>query len=718
MGIPKWTLYAGGAAVVVAGVTAVAVAVASSGAGQPTSNPASAAVLTPSPTPTPTPVDMPHSVAAFGDIAGWSQAPMTAVARVLPQVGDAATGSISAYVDAPVVDGEVTVLESKATVEAGKTYEFSAQMRTLSAMPTPVAATVFVGDTEIDVPDLNAAWNEVTAEYVAPAAAAEDEEASTEPVTSEISVRVVLDGPVAGLGIDDVSLVGAWSDDNVIPNPSFESVEQDDVIINRSLILPAEHAQLAVQVPKGTTTWQAAKDGGDVVASGSAEITRAIDVLPLDGLGQGYYTVTVKDSAGKSTSAKVGLIDYEGTSITADARFGVGLHVEDSWYTDAADLASSLGLGLARNDILWKLNEMTKGQYDWAKNYAHGFDRLHAHGIHLLGIVNYGNKLYGSEKTPETKAAIAAYGKYAAAIAERFDLVALEVFNEFNQDRFNNTACGTDPSCYVPLLKTVHENVRKVDADLPLIAGSTARYDAEWFDGLWKDGGLQYADKISFHPYEVSSNPESLSDVIGKANASMTKNAGDTRPIWITELGTSSKTGGRTVSAQADYLVRTSITAFANGVEKFFWYDLINDSPKASVHEGNFGMYYQKLSGVAALQPKPVGYAQALMVTQLGGREYLDSESLADGVKSYRFGTADDAVRVVWAPGGETSVAIPTDVPLTIARMNGATAVVTPVDGVATITVSARPTFVSAAASAAASASPTASPAVSQSTAP
>ncbi|MGV9194700.1 cellulase family glycosylhydrolase [Microbacterium sp. MC2] len=698
MRVRKWQWVTGGAVVVALGAAAVGIALAASGGAEPEVAPDTPTpTVTPTPTPTPTPVAMPSSVAAIGDLGSWAQAPTTKIARVLPQVGDAASGSVAAYVDAPVVDGETTALEVEAEVVAGQSYDFSAQMRVLSPLPTDVAASVMIGDRRIELPELDAEWDTVIGSFVAPADA------------TTTSVRIVLDGPVSGLGVDDVTLVPADGGDNVIPNPSFEKVNGGDVILNRTLILPADEPLLAVRMPEGAATWQAANDAGDVVARGSAEVTRAVDAFELEGLEQGYYTLTVTDSAGDAVSTKLGLIDYAGDAVPVDPRFGVGLHVERDWYDDAADLANTLGLGLARNDILWRHNETTKGEYRWDKRYADGFDRLHAHGIHLLGIVNYGNKLYGSERTPDTPAAIAAYGRYAAAIADRFDLIGLEVFNEFNHDRFNKTGCGTDPSCYVPLLQSVEKEVRKIDPDLPLVAGSTARYDADWFDGLWRDGGLEYSDVVSFHPYEVSGNPESLAGIIATANKSMQTHGGDTRPIWITELGTSSKTGGRTVNAQADYLVRTSITAFANGVEKFFWYDLVNDSPDPDVHEGNFGMYYQKKPGVAALQPKPVGYAQALMITQLGGREYLDKETLADGVLSYRFGTADDAMRVAWAPGGDTTVEIPSDEPITLVRMSGATAVVSPVDGVVTVTLGARPTFLAPAG---------APPAVSQTPAP
>ncbi|MDT3316660.1 cellulase family glycosylhydrolase [Microbacterium sp. KSW4-11] len=683
MQIRRRTIYIGAAIVLVGALTATAVALTASGsstppAARPTPS-TSSATPTPSATPEPAPVSAPLSVPAAGQFDSWKRASTTKVARVVPQVGQGADGSVAAYIDAPVIDGKTSALAVDAAVVAGASYEFSAQVRSLSPLPEAVDAAIEIGTERIGLPELSAAWTTVTGTFTAPADA------------DTAQIRVVLDGPVAGLGIDDVSLVGA-DGENVVPNPSFEKVGGKDTIVNRSLILPASNPMLAVRAPAGQISWTATDAGGKVAAKGAVDASHVLEAVPLTGLDEGYYSVAVKTGAG-TVKTLLGVIDYEGTTIAADPRFGVGLHVENDLYSDAADLTASLGIGLARNDVLWRFNETSKGKYDWADHYVNGFDRLHAHGIHLLGIVNYGNELYGNGKVPTSKAAIAAYGDYAAAMAERFDLVGLEVFNEFNHTRFNKTACGTKPSCYVPLLDSVHSAVEKVDPDLPIIAGSTARYDAPWFDGLWRAGGLKYSDAISFHPYEVSSKPESLAGIVDEANRSMKENGKTTRPIWITELGSSSKTGGRTVSAQADYLVRTSITALASGAEKFFWYDLINDDPSPAKHEGNFGMYYQKASGVAAFQPKPVGYAQALMIARLGGRALAADES-AKGVHSVRFGDEKDAVRVVWAPKGKAEMTVRSDVAVTVTTMTGATKTIEPVDGVATIPVTVRPQFV------------------------
>ncbi|WP_454141884.1 hypothetical protein [Microbacterium lacticum] len=48
---------------------------------------------------------------------------------------------------------------------------------------------------------------------------------------------------------------------------------------------------------------------------------------------------------------------------------------------------------------------------------------------------------------------------------------------------------------------------------------------------------------------------------------------GGTLPIWITELGSTSIGGMPSQLEQAEFAFKASITAFGNGVEKFFWYD-------------------------------------------------------------------------------------------------------------------------------------------------
>ncbi|WP_298944498.1 glycosyl hydrolase [uncultured Microbacterium sp.] len=257
-----------------------------------------------------------------------------------------------------------------------------------------------------------------------------------------------------------------------------------------------------------------------------------------------------------------------------------------------------------------------------------------------------------------------------------------------HSERFNKTGCGTAPTCYVPLLQTVHDNVRAVDPDLPLVAGSTANYDAAWFDGLWQAGGMTYADAASYHPYQIVTDPAALGTIITTSRESMQTYGGGTLPIWITELGSTSTGGMPSQLEQAEFAFKASITAFGNGVEKFFWYDLINDSPDPTVHEGNFGLFGQPISGVTALPPKPVAMAVALVITHLADHEAAAAEPLSADVLSYAFGDGDDLTRFAWAPAGATTVQMKAEGAVEVTAVSGQVTTVTPVDGVASVPVS------------------------------
>ena len=346
--------------------------------------------------------------------------------------------------------------------------------------------------------------------------------------------------------------------------------------------------------------------------------------------------------------------------------------------------------------MLWEQNERTPGVYEFSGHYTSEFDKMHAHGIGLLGIVNYGNPLYDGGNPPSSPGAVEAYGNYAAAIAQRFDVVGLEVFNEFNHERFNTGGCGTAPTCYFPLVQSVQA---KVDDSIPVIAGSTANYDAEWFRRLWAETDtLAHADAMSFHPYNPSyyQQPENLTGAFADARENMQAGAGGELPIWLTEFGwtTGNELGqARSLDAQAQNLVAAEAVSLANGVEKYYWYDLIDDSTDGNNHEGNFGMFYQEASSVATAAPKPAAFAQALFIDQLGGREATARDDIGSGNHSYLFGEESDGVRVAWTLNGQASAEYEASGPITMTDMSGAVTTLEPENGTVTVPLTGSAVF-------------------------
>lgn len=629
-------------------------------------------------------VSLPRTARAMATINDWNLAPADSVAEVWPEVGSAKSGSTALGIDAPVVSSARIAASADVRVAPSTTYRFEAYARVMSKTMRSVPAQFVIDQTAISLPALNGSWKRVAGTYTTGA-----------DVTST-SVAVRLTKAVRGLSIDAMRMyaVGDPTEATVIPNGSFESLSVKSGIANTSLIMTTPTAMIAAALPAGTISWEVLR-GSKRVKSGSLKRSGVLTPISLSGVPQGYYTFKVQGSDRRVHSTAIAILDSPTPWIAQDTRFGVATHVEEKIYADAARHARAVGLGEVRNDVFWEPLETVKGTYNFAP-YDGAFAKMNAQGLGVLAIAGYGNPIYGESNryAPRTATAVEAYAKFSAAVAKRYKLRGLEVFNEFNHPPKNKSNC-TAAACYAPLLKAVDAAVGKVNPKLPIVAGSTARYPDSWFRDLWKKGGLKQADAVSFHPYEITGNPEGLAPIVTKARKTMKTHGKTTKPVWITELGTSARTGNRTTTEQASVLTRAAVAGFSAGASKFYWYDLINDTANAKDQEGNFGLYaHPAKSPGAALAPKPAAFAQALTITQLGGRAYRSSEALGAKVVSHGFGTASNLVRVVWATSGVRTATVKTSKPIVIVDFNGTKRTIKPKKGVVKIKVTTNPVFV------------------------
>ncbi|MFT4259271.1 hypothetical protein [Microbacterium sp.] len=667
------------AAVVVVGGGVVAAAFAMNHYPEPKATPAAS---TPTPTPEPDAV-VPRVATARAAVDGWTLAGRTVVAAVLPEVGDTADGKVALRVDAPTAGEKLVVASAPVALAPSTEYTLTASVRLLEEKRLPTGVQLAVAGEAFDLPDLNAEWEDVEFTF------------TTAVDQPPVTLDVVLNGPVEGFGIDDVRLVDEEGTDAIL-NGSFEQAPSPQGIVNDSLIFSTDHAALAVSLSPGVVQWTATPTSGGEPVVGDTTVDAGLAPVPLDGLPQGHYSLSVTDAAGLSISTDIAVIDTPGLTLEQDSRFGVATHVERVGFDGSGMMAASLGFSEARNDVTWARNEKSPGEYVWAPEYQVGFGELHANGVGLLGLLTYGNTLYGSARTPNTPQAVEAYGAYAREVARTFDMVGLEVFNEFNH-RTSDAPCGQSAACYMPLLESVHRQVKAEFPEMPIVSGSTAYYDRDWFIALWQNGGLALTDVISYHPYEAwrDRSPDSLSPIIQQSHADMQEYGGADRPVWITEFGyPSHNPGGVSVVEQAEWLVRTEVDSLSAGVEKFFWYDLVNDKEDAAAGEANFGLYeHNPRANVLARSPKPAAFAQASLISQIGGLAHSAEES-DEAVQVHVFGTGDDAVRVAWAPGGEIERSFAADGSVTVVDMSGGTTVIAPVDGTVTIPLTASPVFI------------------------
>lgn len=628
------------------------------------------------------PVEVPVTNVARTGIDGWTLAERTVIAAALPEVGAAADGAVALRVDAPTGDAGTVAASAPVALAPDTEYTVSASVRMLSDYKVASGVQLAIAGQQFDLPDLNAEWE--TVEF--PLTTSSDQGAAT--------IDVVLSGAVRGFGIDSV-VVSPAGGENLVANGSFEAVQAPRGIVNDSLIMTNTSAVLAVSVAEGDVTWTATSSSGGEPISGNSVVSGPLAALPLEGVPQGHYALSVRDSSGFEASTNVAVLDADSFYVEQDPRFGVGAHVEKEPFEGTGTMAAALGFSEVRNDITWARNETTRGVYTWEENYVREFTRMHANGVKLLGIVAYGNELYGSKRSPSNDEAIRAYGAYAKAVADNFDVVGLEILNEYNH-RDNGTSCGQSPSCYVAIAQSARDQVSAAYPDLPLVTGSTALYDHDWFIGFWQAGGMGVTDVISYHPYEswIDRNADLIAGTVQQSFADMKDQTGETRPVWISEMGFPTHYDGVGILEQGEMMVRNETLAFANGVEKYFWYDLVNDTPDLAAGEANFGLYENSpRANVVARAPKPGAFAQALMISQIGGKEYATTES-DETTKVEVFGAAADATRVAWAPGGETERAFPSEVPVSVTDMSGHTEILGPVDGAVMVSLSGSPVFI------------------------
>jgi hypothetical protein len=153
---------------------------------------------------------------------------------------------------------------------------------------------------------------------------------------------------------------------------------------------------------------------------------------------------------------------------------------------------------------------------------------------------------------PPDRSHDADWARFVAAVAARYPGAAgIEVWNEPNTRFF--WATGPDPARYTELLREARAAVKRVDPGMPVLGASLASIagngDATptgtvpFLRGMYASGARGLMDGISMHPYPGARLDGGSYEMIDNVLA-VRDEAGDTAPLWLTEVGLST-TGGR-----------------------------------------------------------------------------------------------------------------------------------------------------------------------------
>jgi hypothetical protein len=495
-------------------------------------------------------------------------------------------------------------------------------------------------------------------------------------------------GPATRIGllVDKNFLTGGqtsadvYLDDVIVtaPQPALEI--QPTTLGN--VFVGGEQPQLNVVTSGANVEWTAHDFWGGTATTGSAPADSEGVVTIRPALTKrGYYTLdlTAKAADGSTVgTAKTSLALLEPFDVKsfADSPFGIGTHFT-GYSSELIPLLAKAGIKNVRNDLGWGGIETTKGSYDFG-TYDPVMSALDTAGVNVFPIVDYTNRFYDNDATPYTDAGREGFANYAAATLQHYNaqLNEVEVYNEFNIPGFGDRGDGpadAKAEYYYPLLKATHDKLKAVDPDVDVIGPASAGVPLEWLETLFQLGAMPYLDKVSIHPYQYPTPPESVVnnlDAVG--NLVKEYNNGQAKPLWITEQGWPTHNGATGVSeqTQAAYLVRAYAMALSRGIEKFFWYDFMNDGTDPAYNENNFGIIRNDHDAMGRWVPKPAYVAYAVMARQLTGAAFQRQEDLGDGVSSMVFGKGNKAIRVLWSTQ-PTTVDVRTDRAITVSDLTG-----------------------------------------------
>ena len=290
------------------------------------------------------------------------------------------------------------------------------------------------------------------------------------------------------------------------------------------------------------------------------------------------------------------------------------------------DLADQTGANVIRVDVGWSsLETGGKGQFsDW---YVNKLDDLvntaNAKGMKVIAGL-WSTPCWASS-APETKKQGCAgswwdrgvtmyapsnnqdFADISRWITSRYGtkLAALEVWNEPNlsEDRF--WIASNEAASYAGMLKAAYPAAKAGNSQVPVLAGSLAVGGESFVNSIYAHGIKGSYDGLSVHPYNQT-NPEN-----GRWGGldwmrNLQRANGDGKPLWLTEFGFTSCSGGSWCVSEAEQAenLKGSFRALERepNIKAAVVYNL-REKGNSGSFEDNFGLVSRHFT------PKPGYYA-------------------------------------------------------------------------------------------------------------
>lgn len=308
-----------------------------------------------------------------------------------------------------------------------------------------------------------------------------------------------------------------------------------------------------------------------------------------------------------------------------------------------AKVMKDAGIYWDRLEMWWHVVEPEKGKFDWTfcDQVVEFYKKQNINAMVLLCY----SSAWSDNTPPATDEERAAYANYVYQMVNRYkDTVKVwEIWNEPNIPNFWKTPNVRD---YTLMLQEAYKAAKKADPDCVILAAATSGADLQFIEGIHANGGWDYCDGISIHPYSMAGGPVyQRLDKILRQTQELIASKGRPKKLWITEMGWTSHNAEED-RRQAIYLIQSHAIALANGVEQLQWFCLDD--------------WAEKWGLVRTFDPvdvKPSYKAYQMMTKALGSpgkcAEFEGYATVGREVACYVFKKADGKrVLIMWG-GGE-----------------------------------------------------------------
>ena len=328
-----------------------------------------------------------------------------------------------------------------------------------------------------------------------------------------------------------------------------------------------------------------------------------------------------------------------------NAAFGICEHV--AWsvsaggeyeYRDTAfDRCAAAGIEWVRFDVRWNyVGASATNVFNWWQIDG-AFNSAEAHGVQPLPILLGKNPWTNAEAKDD----LAGWETFVSAFAQKYKgrVSAVEIWNEPDNENW-----GVIPAAdFKNIMQRAYTAIKAVDSTITVVLGGLCNSGSSYLSSLYSNGVKNYCDAVAYHPYVHPHAPDeewrtgnilsgytyhSFTRNLNSFKSVMSSNGDGSKPLWLTEMGWPTHSSGVSEAQQASFITNAAAIAFANGVEKFFVYELKAKETSSSDAESHFGILHSDYT----FKPAYLAYRDYIVRKESGAADpYANAVFLMSG---------------------------------------------------------------------------------------